>query len=869
MMGEINHDQARAAEMQQLRVEVLERRLKGSAASKKDVVRLKRSQRAAVPASDGQARIWFLDRLKPGTAEYVVALIVRLDGPLKIDVLHDTLSDLVERHETLRTRYAVVDNELMQLVEPTFRVAAHAVDASGSGTAPLDELLIREIEQPFDLAQGQCLRASLIHEAPRQHVLALSMPHIACDGWSLDILLSDLQEVYSVRSAGGRVAHPEPRLRYADYAVWQRERLVRGDLERQRRYWRAKVGDLVPLRLSPSRVSMAERSTDSATASFQLPADIGARVISLGQEQGATPFMTLLAALFVLFRGYSGRDDFAIGTPVHGRTRGEFENIVGFFVNTLAIRADLSGSPSFTELLDRVRTTVLEALAHQELPFDRVTDDVRAAQNGKHVALVTTMFTLETGDRSPIHMAEVSGQELPSPRESVKFDLSVSCRRDEGGAIAGEFVYAEAVLAPELVARMTRGYQSILTVIARAPQTPIDTLLADAGVQVTTVSAVGEPTSEAVDAARPGGSVRRSADEDEIGQIWGEILGVDHVDPVDNFFDLGGHSLLAALLMERISGLTGTRLSPLAVFEAPTLRGLVDLVAAEPAQRSRRAVTLRAGAATHPHLFLVPPTAGSFLPYMPLSRLLPEPWPILGFQAVGLEPQEEPLSTVPSIAEAYVQEMRAITGDGPVLICGWSFGGAVAFEMARQVERSGGAVAYLGVIDAPFPGVDRLGLGRPSVPENRLATGGAQARKPSNDSFNGGGVDEGMEGLMTYLPDGEQLATVADDAIVQRMARVFAANSLALEEYRSEAILKCPVHLVMAKDEHPELRGPQVRAHSWASRTSGEFLESRITGNHWSIVEGPDLPGLVTELSKVITRCGDVEFLGRVVGENV
>ncbi|GAA0421726.1 pyoverdine biosynthesis protein PvdJ [Acrocarpospora corrugata] len=403
--------------------------------------------------SPGQRRLWFLDRMEPGGTLYTVPLAVRLRGRLDSVRLENAITEVARRHEVLRTRY---DDGPVQIVMPEPSVPLRHAEA------PLFEVLDDELGRPFDLDRGQVMRAVLVRQAEDDHVLVLLLHHIACDGWSLEILLRELGEIY----AGGS---PElPSIQFGDFAVWQNSERRDGS---SLAYWRKKLDGLTPLELPPDRPRLAEWSGRGAVSGFVIPADLAGRLRELGRAHAATPFMTFLAPFLVLLSRYTGSIDTVVGTPLAGRAQPEIEDLIGFFANTLVLRTDLSGDPAFPELLGRVKSTVLEAYAHQELPFERLVEEVGQRRDLSRNPLFQIMF--EMGGEQAADSLGFGGltaeRLVEMPWHTAKFDLTMSLLERTDGSVLGYVEYATDLFDAVTMAQLVGRYRRVLEAVAADP----------------------------------------------------------------------------------------------------------------------------------------------------------------------------------------------------------------------------------------------------------------------------------------------------------------------------------------------------------------------------------------------------------------
>ncbi|HEU0077678.1 MAG TPA: amino acid adenylation domain-containing protein, partial [Longimicrobiaceae bacterium] len=354
----------------------------------------------ALPLSFAQERLWFIDRLEPGSAVYNIPGAWRLEGALDEAALERALGEIVRRHEALRTVFAEVDGSPVQVIAPFGAFALPVEDLSGLGEADREAAVGRrageEARRPFDLSAGPLFRAALLRLGAEEHVLLLSVHHVVSDGWSLGVLYRELSALYEAYHEGGESPLPEVGVQYADHAVWQRAHLRDGALEGKLAYWRERLADAPALlELPTDHPRPAVQTFRGAHERIELPLELLERLQALGRSEGATLYMVLLGAFQVLLSKYSGSEDIVVGSPIAGRTRKELEELIGLFVNTLALRTDLSGDPSFREVLGRVREATLGAYEHQEVSFERLVAELQPERTLSHSPLFQVMFALQ------------------------------------------------------------------------------------------------------------------------------------------------------------------------------------------------------------------------------------------------------------------------------------------------------------------------------------------------------------------------------------------------------------------------------------------------------------------------------------------
>jgi hypothetical protein len=431
-----------------------------------------------LPASFAQHRLWFLDQLEPGSAAYNVPVAVRLVGELDAPSLGRALNEVVRRHEILRTTFVSRTGIPHQVIAPSFHLLLPVTDLSAlpevERRAESERRLREEARLPFDLARGPLIRAGLLRLGDREHVLHLTVHHIAADGWSMDILTREAAALYEAFRRGEISPLPEPALQYADYTAWQRHWLQGEVLRTQLDYWKRQLAGVSTLRLSTDRPRPAASTGRGGARSLLLPTTLLVALQALGRHERATLFMTLLAAFEVLLHRYSGQDDVAVGTPIAGRTRSEIESLIGLFINTLVLRVDLSGNPSFRELLRRTREVVLGAYAHQDLPFEQLVGVLHPERHASRTPLFQVMFALQNAP-PPSKSPELELTPIDADSGTAKFDLTLIAAEDERG-LQTNLEFSSDLFEPATADHMLGHFRALLEGIAADPDQPIGSL---------------------------------------------------------------------------------------------------------------------------------------------------------------------------------------------------------------------------------------------------------------------------------------------------------------------------------------------------------------------------------------------------------
>jgi len=437
---------------------------------------LPRPRDGDLPLSFAQQRLWFLDQLEPNSSVYNIPTGQRLKGPLDIGALEQSLNEIVRRHEALRTRFSMVRGEPVQVISPSVNHSLLVVDLRDRSENEREQEALRlahaEMRRPFDLSQGPLFRTSLLRLGEDDQVLLMTLHHIVSDGWSMGVLYRELTVLYQAFSQGQPSPLPELAIQYADYAVWQREWLQGEVLERQLSYWKKQLENLSTLQLPTDRPRRAVQSYRGSRQSLVLPRDLSEKLKTLSRKEGVTLFMTLLAAFQTLLHRYTAQDDIAVGSPIAGRNQSEIENLIGFFVNTLVMRTDMSGDPTFREVLGLVREVSLGAYAHQDVPFEKLLVELRAERDLSRSPLFQVFFNMVNVGESHVDLYGLKVEEMPTGGSGSKFDLTIYARERPDG-IQLNLVYNPDLFEPGRMVEMLRQYEKLLSQITENPNRSI------------------------------------------------------------------------------------------------------------------------------------------------------------------------------------------------------------------------------------------------------------------------------------------------------------------------------------------------------------------------------------------------------------
>ncbi len=427
------------------------------------------------PASYAQRRLWFLDRLQPGNPAYNLSAALRLSGRLQVGVFRETLAALVARHESLRTTFAMIDGEPVQVIDPAAGAEMPLVDLAALGDAEREAELARlhraEPLQPFDLARGPLLRTVLVRLADREHAVFFNLHHIVGDGWSMGVLVREVGALYAAFARGLPSPLPELPLQYADFAQAQREWLRGEVLAEQLAFWRRELAGFSPLELPADRPRPQAPSSRGGSRATLLPADLSRGLAQLSRRQGTTLFVTLLAALQTLLHRYTGSEDIGVGTAVAGRNHLDTEEMIGFFVNTLVMRARLAGTLSFVDLLARVNATAVGAYTHQDVPFEMLVDELHPVRDFSRTPFLDVMLVLQNTPPAALELPGLTLSAIPGEGATARFDWSVSAVETPEG-LEVQLDYSADRFDGATIERALGHWRCLLTGIVDAPGGP-------------------------------------------------------------------------------------------------------------------------------------------------------------------------------------------------------------------------------------------------------------------------------------------------------------------------------------------------------------------------------------------------------------
>jgi amino acid adenylation domain-containing protein len=525
--------------------------------------------------SFAQERLWFFQHFQPKSTLYHIPASAHLFGPLNVAALEKSLNALIARHEVLRTSFVAIKAQPVQLISADAKpFVLPVIDLSKlsetARKAEIARVTRNDVETLFNLAEAPLLRVTLLRTSARGHVMLITMHHIISDGWSVGVFIRELSILYNAFVAGEAGSLPPLRIQYADFSEWRRQWLKDEVLEQQLAYWREQLGGELPvIQLPAERTRPALPTYRGSRVAVELPAELTAQLDTLSRREGMTLFMVLYAAFVALLHRYSGQQDIVTGTAIANRNRLETEALIGFFVNALAMRVGCSGEERFVELLQRVKEVTLGAYAHQDVPFERVVQELGVPRDLSRNPLFEVMFTVQNTPQAGVQMEGLLVELAEVDTGKSRFDLNVVLGRD-AERVVGCFQYSVELFTEQTIARMVDHYEEVLTAIAADAEQRI----ADLPLSEPFPHPKANNTKQiSVDASF---IAPRHATEEAIAQIWREVLEREEIGVQDKFFDIGGDSLKIVRVSLMLEELYPNALTVVDLFTYNTIESLSE-----------------------------------------------------------------------------------------------------------------------------------------------------------------------------------------------------------------------------------------------------------------------------------------------------
>lgn len=673
----------------------------------------------AMPATRGQMRFWSLDQLNPGNPALNMPLMWQCDGALDIIALERAFAVCTERHESLRTTFALRGGQLMQLIHPQMHVPMPLDDVSSlhgeERRQTADRITRDHAAFHFDLEHGPLLALHLVRFSESHHLLLVTMHHIICDGISNGILMRDMLEFYEAEVHGTIPQLPELPIQFGDYAVWHEDWCHSEEHERSLDFWRNTLGrGFAPIALptDPDAASLLPEHKKHATGDIQtllLPSDLTQRALAYCAKEGVTLNVLLFTVFAAMLARATGRRDLTIGSPCANRSE-ETEELIGLFMNIQVMRAVVRENMSFRELLDAVNAWTLAAVEHQALPFEDLIHD--SYFRGDNSLEIPIFFLYQRSFMLARRIASAEGSmhivPLRSESPGAVFDMmfAVVDREEEGPRLQLEF--NPQLHRPDTIRGYLRLFVELMQAALDDPTTAVDHLAVTSDEARAVVGrgssnqapavqriAMHQPTIDDQPYMAP-----RDVLERQLAEIWQTTLGIERIGVESSFFSLGAGSLAALRLVTRMNRTFAMEIGLAGLVGSPTIAAIANLIRLRVSARSESSLVALKPEGSREPLFIVHGVGGNVISFYGLARRIGADRPVYGIQAQALLPGKPALLRMKDLAAFYIAEMRTLQPQGPYYLLGYSFGGTLALEMAQQLRATGQEIALLGMLDS-------------------------------------------------------------------------------------------------------------------------------------------------------------------------
>lgn len=811
-----------------------------------------------LPVSPEQERLWQVEQLAPGTIVYNLPSAFRLKGSLNVPALERSLQWTIQRHEGLRVQFQNINGQLFaQIIDDlpdTLPIVTLDTLSEDERENKLQQLLQEHAQIPFDLANGPLFRITLFRLTPDEHVLLFLVHHIIFDGWSADILWQDMVAAY--KAADEDALRPPLSIQYADYAAWRRDWLSSQAAATDLQFWKEKLQSPAEALILPiSHQSNHNQSFYEAQEQrFTISAELISQIKMLAKKEKVTPFMVLLAAYKATLHAYSGQKDMIVCSPIVGRMVPVLEDLIGYFNNIVVLRTSLAQDPTFTELLGRVRQTVLTANNHQTIPFQQVAE----LPDVSNIPLMRSLFVLQDSVQKLEPLPGISTSPVSIDQNFDYVDLFIEFI-EKDNELTGTLSFKTALFDPGVIQLFIENFLATLSNVVGNPMLSLSEL---AQFDMPAIDLGISDSNEATKNERPF-TLPRDEVESQLASIWGNLLNYEPVSVHDDFFEVGGHSLLAIRFFDQIENITGNRMPLALLFEAPTIAELADVIQDDDWEAKRSSIVALTNPknqqeTTQQPFYCVIPPGDELLIFNDLAKEMGNERPFLGLQ-YGVH-GETPFTTVEDMAAYFVEQITSQNSREPYLLGGYCFGGLVAYEMAQQLTAQGHQVSLVALIDSNVPG---------AVVQIQYTT----VSKAFLDRLTGikqNGIKQELDYIVKRLTDiwniniWQPIWYAAHKYYVKhnrhwpKILRDFhLINSNAIEKYQVKPYDGMVVLLQAEKrldyyDYQPHL--------GWEKYVTGMFTDYFVPGGHKTLFHKPNVQILAQKLKAAITAGSIKEF---------
>jgi thioesterase domain-containing protein/acyl carrier protein len=637
--------------------------------------------------------LWVQDALAPGNRVHNYPLPMRIRGSLNREALGHSLQEVLRRHHVLRSVFRNMDGKLAQMIVPLQPLTMSVLDLTNlperDRESKARQLVLEDATRPFDLTCGPMLRTGLLRLGTEDHILQLTTHHIVCDDWSTGILLRELFALYVAFSMGNPSPLPELAYQYGDFVRGVQKKLQGKDLTSRVAFWKGRLaGGNDFHHVTPDHPRSMPRSYRGAHERAIFPEDLTNFVKVLSQREAVSPFMTMMAGLQCLLKIYSGQDHIGVGSCVANRSLLQLEGLIGPFANVSVLRTDLSGNPTFRDVLRRVREVSLTAYSYQDLPFGTLLEYLQPRPDPSRNPLFQVLFVLLNAPNEPWHLPGLTVDPFPLDTGTTRYELNLWVKLHE--CLEVDLQYNSDLFEAATIRQILRDYGVALEVMSKNPEARVSEL----AIQKQRVAIKGQqqPEYARTEYVAPNGAM-----ESRLVELWEAVLDKRPIGVNDDFFELGGDSLRAVRLFAQIGEVLKLTIPLGSLFQAPTIATLAKAIC-EAGSSDTCVVTIQSGD-NHPPLFCLPGQTGSILMYRSLAQHLGSDQPVYGLQPQGLDGKQPPLTRIEDMAATFVRKIRVIQPQGPYFLAGYCMGGTIALEMAQQLRSQGQTVGLLALLD--------------------------------------------------------------------------------------------------------------------------------------------------------------------------
>jgi acyl carrier protein len=637
--------------------------------------------------------LWVRDASAPGNAAHNYPLPMRIRGPLSQESLERSVQEVLRRHRVLRSVFRIVDDKLTQMIMPFQPLTMPVLDLADLPEAEREakarQLAIEDATRPFTLTGAPILRTVLLRLTAEDHILLLTTHHIVCDDWSTGILLRELFGLYEAFHAGKHLPLPELSYQYGDFVRWVEKRLQHKDLDSRFAFWRERLAGGNNFHHVPTdHLRPAQRTFNGAYEKAIFSQELSNSVKLLGQRERVSPFMIMLAGLQCLLQRYSGHEDIGVGSCVANRPMLQLEGLIGPFANVTVLRTDLSGNPTYREILRRVREVSLTAYSYQDLPFGELVENLQPTPEPSQNPLFQVLLVLLDAPNGPWHLPGLTVDPFPLDSGTTRYELNLWVRIREGLEV--DLQYNSDLFEASTARQILQDYRALLETMSKNPEARVGDVDVPRKIESSQPPALGNR----LDLARAHADV-----EAKLTEIWESTLGLRAIGMTDDFFQLGGTSLQAVRLFVQIEEAFGVKLPLSALLRLTSVRDLSEAIRRGGAAAHWSCLVEIQPAGSRPPLFCAHGQSGNILMYHSLARHLGPDQPVYGLQPQGLDGKRPPLSCIEDMAADYVKEIQTRQARGPYFLAGYCMGGTIALEIAQQLRRQGQAVGLLAFLE--------------------------------------------------------------------------------------------------------------------------------------------------------------------------